>query len=316
MLIEAIAVVGDSHLSYLLEDGEGPRWSFAYDRYKHDPTPDALILGVFRHPNTGNNLVGAINLRYLDKNQVENLRKILPKLMSGRNLYARYHIGSQLLPDVFESYYRTYNAEYVRSVERGVLYPRYGYFKTAADFVKKKVGGLFKSKEQRKLDAMPKYPDDLRDVDTRIDAALRNKVQDKTATPQQQVELAKANEKSDPSDATVKAVENIPQQQLKEKELENAKKMASGEPKTVDKAKDAVQDEMQENDKENAQEELKDVEDINPNLIDQELKEAYIRYYDPRTKEYIVEVVNLWETEKDSAIYTKNSGKSSKILTN
>jgi flagellar biosynthesis GTPase FlhF len=182
-------------------------------------------------------------------------------------------------------------------VERGVIYPRYGYFKRATDFVKKKIGGLFKTKEQRKLDAMPKYPDDLRDVDTKIDTALKAKLADNTATPEQQVEVAKANERQNPSDETLKAVEAKPAEQLKQKEAENQEKMASGEPKTIDKAKEAVKDEMQENEAENASEDLKEVEDVQVDELG--LEESLIRYYDPVSKRYILESINLWTTTEN-----------------
>ena len=53
----------------ILEDEEGPRWMFNYDGFKNDPTPDILLLGAYRHPNTGNNLVGGVNLHYVSDEQ-------------------------------------------------------------------------------------------------------------------------------------------------------------------------------------------------------------------------------------------------------
>ena len=50
----------------ILESGEGPRWKFGYDNAKVDPRPDILLLGAYQHPNTGNYLVGGINLHYLN----------------------------------------------------------------------------------------------------------------------------------------------------------------------------------------------------------------------------------------------------------
>lgn len=166
----------------ILEDEASPRWSFKYDNFDHDPTPDVLVLGMYRHPNTGNNLVGAINLRYLDKNQISRLQRILPQLHKAKNLKRRYYMGISLLPDVFENYYRTYNAAYIRDLKRGAIYPKYGVLKTAANYVKRKASDLLKSKEQKQQDAMPQYPSDITDIDNRIDQAVRGVAQ---ADPQE-----------------------------------------------------------------------------------------------------------------------------------
>lgn len=166
----------------ILEGEASPRWSFKYDNFDHDPTPDVLVLGMYRHPNTGNNLVGAINLRYLDKQQIEQLQRILPKLHQTKNLKRRYYMGISLLPEVFENYYRTYNAEHIRDLKRGSIYPKYGILKTAANYVKKKATDVFKSKQQKEKEAMPQYPSDIADIDSRIDQAVRQVAQ---APPQE-----------------------------------------------------------------------------------------------------------------------------------
>lgn len=166
----------------ILEGEEaGPRWSFKYDRFKNDPTPDALILGAYRHPKTGNKLVGAINLRYLTQQQVDTLRKELPKLLKAPNLKGRYWTGRQILPEIFNNYYRTYNASHIRSLQRGAMYPKYGIFKTAGKYLKDKVTSPFKSKKQKEADAMPEYPDDLKGISDRLDDIT----QDIAQNPQQ-----------------------------------------------------------------------------------------------------------------------------------
>lgn len=161
----------------ILEDEASPRWSFKYDNFDHDPTPDVLVLGMYRHPNTGNNLVGAINLRYLDKGQISRLQRILPKLHQAKSLKRRYYMGISLLPEVFENYYRTYNATHIRDLKRGAIYPKYGVLRTAANYVKRKASDLLKSKQQKQQDAMPKYPSDITDIDNRIDQAVRGVAQ-------------------------------------------------------------------------------------------------------------------------------------------
>src|SRR5688500_6669693 len=118
---ESLVLLGDMAI---LEDGEGPRWSFRYDRFKVDPTPDILLLGAWRHPNTGNDLVGGINIHYLDKKQVDALARALPQIMKAGNLKSRYWTGKKLVPEVFTKYYRTYNADFIRGVEQNVMYPK------------------------------------------------------------------------------------------------------------------------------------------------------------------------------------------------
>lgn len=157
----------------ILEDGEAPRWRFRYDRFNVDPSPDILLLGAYQHPNTGNNLVGGINLHYLQPRQIDNLAKALPQIMQGGELYERYWTGRQLLPDVFRTNYRTYNARYIRGVEQDVMYPKYGFVRKAKDWLKKKLGGIFKTKRQREIDAQPKYPEDLKAMRDRLDQAVQ-----------------------------------------------------------------------------------------------------------------------------------------------
>lgn len=157
----------------IIEDGEGLRWKFGYDRWQHDSSPDALVLGAYRHPRTGNNLVGAINLNYLDARQLDDLRKALPRIMAGANLYNRYHLGRRLVPDVFDNYYRTYNSKFIRGVDQDTLFPKYGYIKATKDWIKKKLGGLFKPRAQRQREAEPQYPTDLANMRKQLDQTMQ-----------------------------------------------------------------------------------------------------------------------------------------------
>lgn len=175
----------------ILEDEASPRWSFKYDNFEHDPTPDILVLGMYRHPNTGNNLVGAINLRYLDKNQIYQLQKIIPRLNKVNSLKRRYYIGLTLLPEVFENYYRTYNASHIRDLKRGTIYPKYGVLKTAGRYLKKKATDIFKTQQQKEKEAMPSFPADIQDIDSRIDQAVRGVAQaDPIDVPEQDIDAA------------------------------------------------------------------------------------------------------------------------------
>jgi len=95
-----------------------------YGNYKVDPRPLVVQLGKWRHPSTGNMLVGGINLNYLSDDQLERLRKYGPDLLQYKNLKNRYWRGRSLLPDVFDSdsgFYRTYNQDYIRIIDLGSL---------------------------------------------------------------------------------------------------------------------------------------------------------------------------------------------------
>lgn len=162
----------------ILEDEEGPRWRFNYDNWHQDPTPDILLLGAYRHPNTGNNLVGGINLHYISPEQRDQLARALPEIMKPNNLKGRYWAGRRLVPDVFNNYYRTYNARFIRGVQKDVMYPKYGYLKTAKKWLQKKLGGIFKSKAQRQKEAEPKYPQDLQAMQDRLDQAVMQLAQE------------------------------------------------------------------------------------------------------------------------------------------
>jgi len=166
----------------IMEDEEGPRWKFGYNgKQVTDPNPDILLLGAYRHPSTGNNLIGGVNLHYITPGQRDEVAQALPEIMRAGNLKSRYWTGRKLVPDVFDNYYRTYNADSIRGVQKDVMYPKYGYLKTAQKWFKKKLGGAFKSKDKRQKDAEPKYPDDLQSMQDRLDQAVINLATDPPA---------------------------------------------------------------------------------------------------------------------------------------
>jgi len=105
----------------LLHEGYGLVNRFRYNRWQVDPKPTILVLGRWRHPNTGNELVAGINVNYLDDFDLNNLRKKLPMILQKRRLRDRYWEGRRMLPEIFEKYYRTYNRSEVGTVTRGTL---------------------------------------------------------------------------------------------------------------------------------------------------------------------------------------------------
>ena len=166
----------------ILEDEEGPRWKFGYSGRKvTDQNPDILLLGAYRHPSTGNSLVGGINLNYVTPEQRDKVARALPEIMKPNNLKGRYHAGRRLVPEVFNNFYRTYNSNFIRGVRKDVMYPKYGYVKTVKNWLKKKAGGIFKSKEKRQQDTQPKYQDDLQSMQDRLDQVVQQLVKNPPA---------------------------------------------------------------------------------------------------------------------------------------
>jgi len=176
----------------ILEDGEGPRWKFNYDNWHNDPKPDILLLGAYKHPSTRNNLVGGINLHYINQDQRDRLARSLPTIMKSNNLKRRYWIGRQLVPDVFTNYYRTYNSRFIRGVTKDVMYPKYGYVKTAQNWLKKKLTSIFKTRKQREIDAQPRYPDDLDSMQDKLDQAVSDLVANPSKQPEDSPEMQAA----------------------------------------------------------------------------------------------------------------------------
>ena len=108
----------------LICEGYGRVWDMDYQKWVVDPRPRVLVFGSWVHKNTGNTLVGGINLNYLNPEQIERVRTYLPEILAQKTLKARYWEGKRLLPDVFDNqdgYYRTYNRAEIRYIRPEVF---------------------------------------------------------------------------------------------------------------------------------------------------------------------------------------------------
>jgi hypothetical protein len=145
-------------ISLIIKEAKAlPRWNFDYTgRRVYDPKPDILVLGAYVHPSTGNRLIGGINLNYLTSSENDQLEQLLPDLLKGRNLYERYNIGRLLNPLIFDTYYRTYNADHIDMIGKSKIYPRFGSFVKGAKDKKQ-----FKPMPQQ----APQEPPDVAAVD-------------------------------------------------------------------------------------------------------------------------------------------------------
>jgi len=113
-----------AHAKQLICEGYGRVWDMDYQKWIVDPRPRVLVFGSWVHRNTGNTLVGGINLNYLNQEQIERLRTYLPEILAQKTLKARYWEGKRLLPDVFDNqdgYYRTYNRAEIRYIRPEVF---------------------------------------------------------------------------------------------------------------------------------------------------------------------------------------------------
>ena len=99
-----------------ISEGWGDTFKFKYPNYNSDPRPNILALGQYKHPTSGNDLIAGINLNYLDKPQIQQLRQAMPRFLRFKNLRQRYWAGRKLLPDLFASAYRTYNKDLVQAI--------------------------------------------------------------------------------------------------------------------------------------------------------------------------------------------------------
>lgn len=323
-LLEAATIEGLP----ICEDGEGPRWKFNYANWHNDPKPDILLLGAYQHPNTGNNLVGGINLNYLNRRQRDDIARVLPQIMQAGNLYSRYHTGKRLLPNIFDNFYRTYNAAHIRGVETDVLYPKYGFMKSAKNFVKKAIGGLFKSREQRAQDAQPKYPSDLEGMTDMLDNVVLRLGKQPPPPPQQpdtpEMQAARAamqkykmdraqsmmNIDQQEADPFIQANQEFQQQQLQQRAARpqavtpDVQQQAMAEPPAVvqpqQPTEPSPQDlgQMIQRDRAKNQQELSDP----ANDINLDVQEA-IRYYSPVTKCFIME--SIGPNHKQDQLYQK-----------
>lgn len=157
--------------SYLNEAEAAPRWQFRYDNYENDPSPDILLLGAYRHPNTGNALIGGINLKYLNVSQIDTLTRFLPQIMAGDDLQSRYEIGARYMPQLFDQYYRTYDSKYIRGVRKDAIYPKLRYPERVQRWAKDKIDDV-QEPQQSQLTQDPQYPDDLERMQKKLDQTV------------------------------------------------------------------------------------------------------------------------------------------------
>jgi len=156
MILNSLTIPG--HI--IFEAGEGHRWQFDYENYHSDPKPDVLVLGTYKHPSTGNQLVGGINLHYISKRDQLDLRKLLPELSKIRGLKKRYRFGARALPHIFsDQAYRTYDSDHIADLKTGVLFPVYGVL--SKDAVK---ATKAKAKKAAELKAEPQVIDANKDI--------------------------------------------------------------------------------------------------------------------------------------------------------
>lgn len=156
MILNSLTIPG--HI--IFEAGEGHRWQFDYENYQSDPKPDVLVLGTYKHPSTGNQLVGGINLHYISKRDQLDLRKLLPELSKIRGLKKRYKFGARALPHIFsDQAYRTYDSDHIADLKTGVLFPVYGVLSKDADKATKA-----RAQKAAQLRAAPQVVDANRDI--------------------------------------------------------------------------------------------------------------------------------------------------------
>lgn len=314
-----IATLEESRIGFVIcEEGEGPRWKFDYARASKDPHPDILLLGAYEHPNTGNDLVGGINLNYLNDRQRDELARNLPKIMSGKNLYNRYWIGRKLVPNVFQNNYRTYNARFVRGVNQDVMYPKYGLAKTTKQWLKKKLGGLFKSKAQRQKELEPKYPKDLDNMQDRLNQVVHQlqqrsevKAEPTTAEPSE-ITAARDDFKKQQKEKTMQDIErreDIPLRKARH-DAEEAEEQAAEEPVDPRQARK----ELEKQRKKNRQELLNPDNDIDlePELPEPEEElstlEDVIAYYSPIAGRVIFEPFSKVMTHDNKPLFSEAWG--------
>ena len=276
--------------SLLHEHETAPTWSFNYQQFRNDPTPKILLLGSYRHPVSGNNLIGGINLNYLTNRQKLRLRKEIPNLIKAPNLYVRYHLGASLLPDIFDNFYRTYNPAYIRGIKKDVIIPKVPVQQAATDLIRHRLDKVRKSREQRQQEYMPRYPKDISDMEKELDQKTQEIAQrDPQDQPQTapEVKAAKQNQRQFAQDR--EHPEDIAIEPLEQDIEQEPEGYVSPEPEitTRSELRSGIEDETEE-----AEDDLEDSEETSdgsdPLDPDNELEESII-YYDPHQGRYIIE---------------------------
>ena len=269
--------------SLLHEHETAPTWAFDYQRYRNDPSPKILVLGTYAHPVTGNNLVGGINLNYLSPRQKLQLRKQLPNLMTAKNLYDRYHLGLRTLPDIFDTYYRTYNPAFIRGIQQDVIIPDVPKADAGSDLIKHRLDRIKKTKTQRQQEYMPKYPKDISNmekaIDKKTDEILKQPPAELPLSAAPEVRAA-VNNKIDQK-AREEHPEMIAVPSLQQEVDQEDDGYIAPEPDKVTRpeVKSEIQDETEETETELEAETDEDPLDMKESLI----------YYDPTQRRYIIE---------------------------
>lgn len=280
--------------SLIHEHETAPTWSFDYQKYRNDPSPKILLLGSYRHPVTGNDLIGGINLNYLSPRQKLKLKKELPRLLQAKNLYARYHLGLSLLPDVFDAFYRTYNPSYIRGIRQDVIIPNMPRDKAATDLIRHRIDKINKTKAQRQQEYMPRYPKDISDMEKNLKDKTDKILQRPAAeiTPPDETEQRAAIVNKQEFNDREQNPEQIAVPALQQEIDREEDGYIAPEPDIVTKGEleADIEDETDETEEDLRQpDQEEDPLDMNESLI----------YYDPFLKRYIIEpafsLVSEWK---------------------
>jgi hypothetical protein len=108
-------------INNLICEGYGRVYTHTYTGDEvHDPRPRSLSLGKFKS-SRNNHLMSGVNLNYLTKDQLERLQQNLPSVLKYKNLRQRVSALRSLMPDIFNSAYRTYKRDEMNDIDPGVL---------------------------------------------------------------------------------------------------------------------------------------------------------------------------------------------------
>ena len=156
----------------LLFEGYGRTYDANYENWHTDPRPLILVIGYYVNPNTQNRLMCGININNLNSDQIIELRKALPKIIgTSKSTKARYWKGRELVPEIFEKSYRTYNTDYVNIISPGTL--RFYNPKADARLEKARLLKIERERQQKLADkhekelakktkaSEPEYPEDI-----------------------------------------------------------------------------------------------------------------------------------------------------------
>lgn len=104
-----------------IHEGYGRVYDFGYTGdVVNDPKPSALSLGRFISPKN-NQLMAGVNLNYLSPEQIKRLRQNLPNILKHKNLRKRARTLRAMMPDIFNSAYRTYKRSEINNVDPKTL---------------------------------------------------------------------------------------------------------------------------------------------------------------------------------------------------